>query len=175
MSQHHAAATNITNKNQRQALMTRGHCVEWKSGIIMCIGLLGLLGCAGDRPTNLGIRDGALAPCPGSPNCVSSQATDEGHRISPLVIHGDPDVAFARLTQLIGSRNGATIIYESSGYLRVELRTALFVDDAEFLLDREQRVVHVRSASRIGYSDLGKNRRRMEDIRTLFLRKEQRQ
>ena len=58
--------------------------------IVMAIGLLGLVGCAGDRPDNLGAQDGLLAPCPNSPNCVSSQANDERHRIAPLLFSGDP-------------------------------------------------------------------------------------
>jgi uncharacterized protein (DUF1499 family) len=56
----------------------------------------------------------------------------------------------------------------TDSYLRVELRTTFFVDDAEFLLDRERHLIQVRSASRLGYSDLGKNRRRMEEIRGQF-------
>jgi len=134
----------------------------------MTIGLLGLIGCAGDRPKNLGARDGSLPICPSSPNCVSSQATDEGHRIAPLMFNGDPDAAFVRLKQMLGQRGDAAIIEEKPGYLRVELRTTLFVDDGEFLLDRSRSVIQVRSASRLGYSDLGKNRSRMEEIRRQF-------
>jgi uncharacterized protein (DUF1499 family) len=135
----------------------------------MGIGLLGNLGCAGERPTSLGERDGLLAVCPSSPNCVSSQAADEGHRIAALSFNGDPDAAFARLKLVLGRRADTTIIDERTGYLRVELRTMLFVDDAEFLLDRSRNVIHVRSASRLGYSDLGKNRSRMEEIRSQYL------
>lgn len=134
----------------------------------MTIGLLGLAGCAGERPQNLGAREGALAPCPSSPNCVSSFAGDDRHRIAPLAFKGDPDAAFAFLKQILVKRGDATVIEEQTGYLRVELRTLLFVDDAEFLLDREKGVIHLRSASRLGYSDLGKNRSRMEEIRTQF-------
>jgi len=134
----------------------------------MTIGLLGILGCAGERPNNLGARDGLLAACPASPNCVSSQAADNGHRIAALLFSGDPDAAFARLKRVLGQRGDTTILEDSPGYLRVELRTLLFVDDAEFLLDRSQQVIHVRSASRLGYSDLGKNRSRMEQIRNEF-------
>lgn len=141
----------------------------------MAIGLLGLMGCAGERPNNLGARDGRLSVCPASPNCVSSQAEDEGHRIAPLVFMGDPDAAFARLKQVLQRRPDTTIIHEGTGYLRVELRTLLFVDDAEFLLDRSRTVIHVRSASRLGYSDLGKNRRRMEEIRNKFSDEEKKQ
>lgn len=131
----------------------------------MSIGLLGILGCAGERPNNLGVQPGGLAACPSSPNCVSSQAPDEGHRIGPLTFNGDPDAAFARLKQVLVRRNDTSIIEDSSGYLRVELRTTFFVDDGEFLLDRVGRVIHVRSSSRLGYSDLGKNRSRIEEIR----------
>jgi uncharacterized protein (DUF1499 family) len=135
----------------------------------MGIGLLGILGCAGERPANLGERDGLLAACPSSPNCVSSLAADEGHRIAALSFNDDPDAAFARLKLVLGRRADTTIIDERTGYLRVELRTMLFVDDAEFLLDRSRNVIQVRSASRLGYSDLGKNRSRMEEIRSQYL------
>ena len=134
----------------------------------MTIGLLGLLGCAGERPNNLGARGGMLAACPLSPNCVSSQAEDDKHRIEPLGFAGDPEAAFACLKLVLGRRGDSKIIEESPGYLRVELRTVLFVDDAEFLLDRTRKVIQVRSASRIGHSDLGKNRSRLEDIRSQY-------
>lgn len=136
--------------------------------IIMAIGLLGMLGCAGERPQNLGTKDGLLPACPASPNCVSSQADDGKHHIAPLAFSGAPDAAFARLKQVLGRRADTTIIEEKPGYLRVELRTTLFVDDGEFLLDRPRSVIQVRSASRLGYSDLGKNRSRMEEIRSQY-------
>ena len=138
----------------------------------MAVGLLGIIGCAGERPANLGARDGHLSACPASPNCVSSQADDAKHRIAPLIFSGDPDLAFARLKHVLGRRRDTSIREELPGYLRVELRTTLFVDDGEFLLDRIQRVIHVRSASRLGYSDLGKNRTRTEEIRNEFSNEE---
>ena len=136
--------------------------------IALALSLLGLFGCAGERPDNLGAQDGLLVPCPRSPNCVSSQATDERHRIAPLTFADEPDTAWARLRAVLNGRADATLIEEQPGYLRLELRTTLFVDDAEFLLDPANRVIHVRSASRLGYSDLGKNRSRMEEIRRQF-------
>ena len=138
----------------------------------LALGLLGLFGCAGERPDNLGAQDGLLVPCPRSPNCVSSQATDERHRIAPLTFADEPETAWARLRMVLTGRADATLIEEQPGYLRLELRTTLFVDDAEFLLDSVNRVIHVRSASRLGYSDLGKNRSRMEEIRAQFARPE---
>lgn len=141
--------------------------------LLMALGLLGLIGCAGERPNNLGAREGVLAPCPGSPNCVSSQAANERHLIAPLVFSGDPGAAFARLKRVLSSRSDTIIMDDLPDYLRVELRTMLFVDDGEFLLDRSNKVIHVRSASRLGYSDLGKNRSRLEDIRRQFLATEE--
>ena len=136
----------------------------------MTIGILGIVGCAGERPNNLGARGGSLAACPDSPNCVSSLAADDDrHRIAALVFTDNPDAAFSRLKRVLGERGDTTTVEESPGYLRVELRTLLFVDDGEFLLDRDKHLIHVRSASRLGYSDLGKNRSRMEVIRAQFL------
>jgi uncharacterized protein (DUF1499 family) len=124
--------------------------------------------CAAEGPGELGATDKTLTPCPASPNCVSSQDADEGHRIAPLSFSGDPDAAFARLLQLLRQRRDTTILEASDSSLRLELRTTFFVDDAEFLLDRQQKVIHLRSASRLGYWDLGKNRRRLEEIRSAF-------
>jgi len=137
---------------------------------VMIMGIVAslLAACAGERPSNLGVRDGRLSVCPASPNCVSSQAADERHRIAPLAFNGDPDTAFARLKQILARRNDTAVIEESPGYLRVELRTTLFVDDGEFLLDSKRKVINIRSASRLGYSDLGKNRSRLEEIRREF-------
>jgi len=124
--------------------------------------------CAGERPKNLGVNNGILQSCPSSPNCVSSQANDEGHRIAPLSFSTDPDSAFLLLKQILFSRKDTKMISEEAGYLRVEFHTAFFTDDGEFLLDGNAKAIHVRSASRIGYSDFGKNRSRMEDIRRDF-------
>lgn len=123
--------------------------------------------CAGERP-NLGVNNGALMPCPSSPNCVSSQATDDEHRIAPLAFSGDPDPAFLHLKQILSGRKDTKITAEETGYIRVEFHTTFFVDDGEFLLDRNSKAIHVRSASRIGHSDFGKNRNRMEEIRREF-------
>ena len=125
-----------------------------------------LAACAGKPPPGLGVRDGRLAACPRSPNCVSSQADDDRHRIAPLAVHGDPDEAWARLRELLAARADTRVVDSGEDYLRVEFRTRLgFVDDAEFALERQTRAIHVRSASRVGYSDLGKNRGRVEELR----------
>lgn len=132
------------------------------------MGILSILltACAGERPANLGSKDGRLVACPSSPNCVSSQADDDRHRIAPLALRGNPDEAWARLRELLAAWPDTRVVDSGPDYLRVEFRTRLgFVDDAEFALERQTRVIHVRSASRVGYSDLGKNRGRVEELR----------
>ena len=125
------------------------------------IPLLTLLGCAGERPTTLGVQNGRLGTCPDSPNCVSSSETRESHSIAPIA------GALSSVKQAITQMPGAQIISEEGNYLYAEFTTRLmgFVDDVEFLADPAAGVVHVRSASRLGHSDLGVNRERIEAIR----------
>ena len=82
-----------------------------------------LVACSGERPNNLGAKDGRLLGCPGSPNCVSSQTAESGHYIAPLVFRDDPGTAFARLKEILARRGDTTIIEEAPGYIRVEFRT----------------------------------------------------
>lgn len=112
-----------------------------------------------------------LKPCPSSPNCVSSwPGEDDNHRLSPLSWDGDLAQAKPRLRQAVLSAGEATFVQESDTYWHVEFRSRIlrFVDDVEFLFDPEHKVIHVRSASRVGYSDLGVNRKRVENIRSSF-------
>jgi len=122
----------------------------------------------GKRPTNLGVRDGKLAPCPTSPNCVCSQGADGGHAIDPIGIQGDPATAIPRLRRILESMPRTQIIEEKPDYLRAEFTSQLlgFVDDVELYCDGK--VIQVRSASRLGYSDLGVNRKRVEEIRRAY-------
>ena len=123
-----------------------------------------------NRQANLGARDGLLAVCPGSPNCVSSRAADSGHQVAPLAFTGPAEAAFERLKAAVAALPRTRIITAADGYLHAECRSALFrfVDDLEFLVDREAQVIHCRSASRTGYSDFGVNRRRVETVRRSF-------
>ena len=111
-----------------------------------------------------------LPPCPASPNCVSSQAVDSGQQVAPLAFAVRPDEALGRLKQVLLNEPRTTIVTEEGGYLHAEVRSFLFhfVDDVEFTLDADRHVIHVRSASRTGYSDLGVNRRRVERLRKAF-------
>ncbi len=111
-----------------------------------------------------------LKECPQSPNCVSSQSTDDLHRIEPLRYSGTSKEAMASLVVLLNSMKRAKIVIQTENYLHIEFTSALcrFVDDVEFVIDAQEKVIHVRSASRVGYSDLGANRKRVEKIREVF-------
>ena len=112
-----------------------------------------------------------LPPCPSSPNCISSQAPDNRF-IAPFPITGEARAAFSMLRDILAKRHDTTILPAKENMLRVEFKTALgFVDDGLFVLDTEAMVIHLRSASRAGYWDLGKNRSRMEQIRQEYLKR----
>jgi uncharacterized protein (DUF1499 family) len=122
---------------------------------------------AGTRPDNLGIHEGKLLSCPTTPNCVSSQSTDLEHSIAPLTYQSSATDAIANLKSIIQSQERAKIIAETDNYLYAEFasRWMGFVDDVEFYANQATGKIEVRSASRLGESDLGVNRQRVESIR----------
>lgn len=107
--------------------------------------------------------------CPSSPNCVSTQAKDEGHAIAPFRYRKSKAGAKEALKEVIRSLPRTKLVEEDDAYLHYEFTSLLFrfVDDVEFLFDDESKTIHFRSASRTGYGDFGVNRRRMEEIRSL--------
>jgi len=113
-----------------------------------------------------------LAPCPDSPNCVSSLApgADREHYIAPFSFSGDPTVAWQRLKTAMLTENRVTVVEERKDYLHAEIRSLIFrfVDDIEFSLAADAGLINVRSASRMGYSDFGVSRKRVERIRAAF-------
>jgi uncharacterized protein (DUF1499 family) len=142
----------------------------WLLGFFLVVFLCS--GCSGTRPANLGVKDNRLSPCPSSPNCVSSQSNDESRKIDPIRFSSTTAEAVNRLKRVIQGMERTTVVRETLNYLHVEFSTFLgFVDDVEFYGDESQKVIHLRSASRVGYWDLGVNRRRMESIRAEFKRK----
>lgn len=108
----------------------------------------------------LGLVDGALAPCPSTPNCVSSEAgTPPAHYIDPL------DAASWENIPALISQSGGKITTQNETYIAAEFTTPLmrFVDDVEFR--KADEAVHIRSASRVGKSDLGANAKRVNQFR----------
>ena len=109
-----------------------------------------------------------LSPCPDSPNCVSSRNTDPARFIEPLRYTGNLSDARQKLIELLEDSKRIRLIRVETDYIHAEFRTAIFrfVDDVEFLFLPDKNVIHVKSASRSGYYDFGKNRRRVERIRS---------
>jgi uncharacterized protein (DUF1499 family) len=109
-----------------------------------------------------------LAPCPNTPNCVSSQAlAGSNHYIAPFIIKGKAEDAWAAFQQALAGRKRTVITEASSDALHAEATSLIFrfVDDIDAVLDADMKLIHIRSASRVGYSDLGVNRRRIEALR----------
>jgi len=125
--------------------------------------------CAGTTPQRQA-GSPALAPCPSSPNCVSSLDPDPSHRVDPLPLRGAANAGIADLKRLVAGMPRARVAAEGSGYLRAEFKSLIFrfVDDVEFLVDEAAGVIHIRSASRVGSSDLGVNRSRVEQIHRIW-------
>ena len=121
-----------------------------------------LSACAGEPPQDIGVRDGRLIACPESPNCVSSYESSEEHSIAAL------DGNLNQIQQVLIAMDGANIVEQSSDNLYAEFTSSLmgYVDDVEFLYDAASNTTQVRSASRVGYSDMGANRSRIEAIRS---------
>jgi uncharacterized protein (DUF1499 family) len=133
-------------------------------GLLIVATALVLAGCASvaERPA-----DGqGLAPCPSSPNCVCSNDSG-GAAIAPFAIEGEAENAWRVLREVLEAEPRMEIVAADARYLHAVATTRIlrFKDDLEFLLDRDAGTIGVRSASRVGYSDLGANRRRIEALR----------
>ena len=111
-----------------------------------------------------------LSPCPDSPNCVSSQSTNPARFIEALSYTGNLTDARQKLIELLEDSKRTRLISVETDYIHAEFRSLIFnfVDDVEFYFSSEDRIIHVRSASRTGYYDFGVNRRRVERLRGIF-------
>lgn len=136
---------------------------------LLFLGTVLLASCAGSPPSTLGLNGGNLYPCPDKPNCVSSQASDSDHQVQAWPYQGHPADAKQKLIGLIQGTDNATLVSQQDNYIHAEYKTKLmgFVDDVEFLITPAK--VHMRSASRVGYSDLGANKKRVETLAEQFL------
>jgi len=136
--------------------------------LLLPLTVISVLGACSSGPG--GIHQGRLAPCPSSPNCVSTQDVDPQHAIASYPYQGSRADSRSRLLQVIEDQPRTRIITSTDSYLHVEFRSKLwrFVDDVEFVFDDTTRTIQFRSASRLGYSDLGVNRQRMETLRNLY-------
>ena len=117
----------------------------------------------------MGLVFGSLRPCPDTPNCVSSEEKGKPCFIEPLAFKGDPGKALMNLKQAVQTLGG-TIERTTDNYIWATFRTKFwhFTDDTEFLLDKQNGIIRVRSASRVGKGDMGQNRKRVEALRQMF-------
>lgn len=141
------------------------------AGLVIA-GTIGLMAWArsANRPANLGVTNGQLAPCPNTPNCVATQNAAASQQMSPLSYTGSVADAKARLLKVVQSMPRVEQLVDQDKYLAFVLRSRLigYPDDVEFLLDDTAKVIHFRSASRLGRGDMGVNRARMEAISKAF-------
>ena len=134
--------------------------------IVAVVGLF-FLSMTSPKPSGLGVANGMLAKCPDSPNCVSTQANDPEKKMEPIPLNGEKSEMVAKIKSAIESDfPRAKLITEDENYLHFEFRSLLFrfVDDVEFFVDDKESTVQFRSASRVGHSDMGANRKRMTKI-----------
>ena len=142
--------------------------------LLGCIAILSHVKCqtmAAEPPMALGLQaNDQLQPCPEKPNCVSTSAIDTDHRIDPIRIAGTPAEVLPRVKQAVESLGDVAWQSEGANYLHgiVYSKFWKFPDDVEFHYLEETENLLVRSASRIGYSDLGVNRKRVEKIKEIL-------
>ena len=144
--------------------------------IITCVALILVtfvsLTVRSKRPNNLGLKNGQFALCPQRDNCVSSQSTVKKHQIFPIQATGNSEAVLRRLSNAIESLSGSKIVESTETYIHAEFtsRVFRFVDDLECYYNKEKDIIEIRSASRIGYTDFGTNRSRVEKLRKVFLK-----
>lgn len=149
--------------------MTRRRRMQWivvtTALAVVSLGLAAVM--LSHRSPHLGLVDDRLRPCPDSPNCVCSFATDDEHTIAPLEAGNEPAATMNRLRDFLQSQSDVRLVTDDGPYVHTEFTTPRlrFVDDVEFLLDEADGLIHVRSASRVGHTDFGVNRKRVEMIR----------
>lgn len=125
------------------------------------------LSLASRRRPAAGLVDGALRPCPERPACVSSQAPEGPLRVDPLLLRDDPHAAFGRAVGIVDAWPRTTLVTLTERYAHFELVTPFLRcrEDLELALDPEARVLHVRSAARVGTFDFGSSRARVDRLR----------
>ena len=159
------AVINKRNDLTRKSALNKQVCIALLSFIF-------LMGCSGTIP-KLGVNSGQLKPCPDKPNCVNSQTADKIHFIQPMHFSGTGQDAQERLLQVLKALQQTKIVAVQENYIRVEFTSKVFrfIDDAEFYFlsaENGKTIINLRSASRIGHSDFGVNRERIEQIRNKF-------
>jgi uncharacterized protein (DUF1499 family) len=151
--------------------IVQGDGEEMKKMLKIFIGSLvfitALWGCSGNRVERQNRESSGFLDCPDSPNCVSSLAKSPKHRVEPFKLKKDPETGWDIIQKTVGSLPRTKIVAADRRDIHAECRSMIFrfVDDLTLHLTPSNDIIHIRSASRTGYSDLGVNRRRVENLR----------
>ena len=141
--------------------------IDWLKKLMVMGGFLGLTACVSGSADGPGLREGRLRPCPPKPNCVCSEMTDEAHLVPPVAVKAEDWPRIQELAHRAVEELGGRVERADEKYLWATFRSRIFrfVDDLELRFDEAEKVVHLRSASRLGYSDFGVNRKRVAALR----------
>lgn len=133
-------------------------------------GFLSLAACASGSADGPGLGEGRLRPCPPKPNCVCSEMTDQAHLVSPIAVAAEDWPLIQDTARRAVEKLGGRVERADEYYLWATFRSRIFrfVDDLELRFDEAEKVVHLRSAARLGYSDFGVNRKRVAALRKLM-------
>ncbi|MDX2319757.1 MAG: DUF1499 domain-containing protein [Moritella sp.] len=136
-----------------------------RSTLVLTCSVL-IMACSGSRPDNLGIVKSTLSACPESPNCVSSDSLDDSHYTPAFKLEAPSNVVWQEVKLYLQAQHNMEIITETSNYLYLESTSTFmrFVDDFELHLRQQDGIIAVRSASRLGKSDFGVNKQRVDDL-----------
>ncbi|WP_137169295.1 DUF1499 domain-containing protein [Marinomonas sp. FW-1] len=149
--------------------------VRWIIGLVVALVVgFGIYAKISNKlPEGLGVTDGFLKPCPSSPNCVSTQAAedDKEHYVEPIIYTSDRKSAQLAIESYLLEQGNTRIVTSALGYVHFEVESSLvgYIDDVEVYLPDADSAIHVRSASRVGYSDFGVNRDRVRQIKELLV------
>ncbi|MEZ6093658.1 MAG: DUF1499 domain-containing protein [Pirellulaceae bacterium] len=138
---------------------------------LLCIAFFIGMGWMSQKPVKTGLFQGQLRPLPLTPNCVSSQSPpDDNRTMDPIGFSTSVEEVHQRLLDVLNEYPRMRIKTDEGNYVHAEATSLIFrfVDDVEFLISPSEHVIHFRSASRVGHSDLGANRRRMAAIKKRF-------
>lgn len=140
-------------------------------GLLVIVVVLQLLIKNSITPDNLGVINGELAPLAKSPNCVSSYAIDKERYVEPLPFVGTYEESKQVLLEVMKDYGGMEIVKDEGDYVHLVFSTKLmkFHDDVELLFDTTLNKIYYRSASRVGYSDMGLNKERYLAIKKVYL------
>jgi len=126
-----------------------------------------LWGCSGSPTERQNSESSGFLDCPDTPNCVSSLAKNLKYRVEPFKLKNDPKTSWDIVKKTVELLPRTKVVSADNNDIHAECKSLIFrfVDDLTLHLTPSNGIIHIRSASRIGYSDLGVNRRRIENLR----------